>query len=118
MRHHVVRRIALALVALLSAAALVFAWRQSGTPARGAAPAGAGASAGGAADALDARALFELDCAGCHEAADLADGLAAAPEPGPALLALLDLLDGHGTTGPAEDRAIAELLWELAREAR
>lgn len=105
MRHRIVTRACLALAAVLAAAALAFAWHHAelapAQPPRTAEPRAAEA--------------FDLHCAACHDLADLAADLAAAPDRAAAVLDLLAFLEEHGDAAPDEDLAVARELLEAAR---
>lgn len=103
MRHAVVFRIVLAILALLAISAIQFAWH---------------ASAAGAfvpertegEELLSGREAFELHCAVCHEVDELASPLTGAEEPARSVIELLRFLAEHGAADPREDLAIAEWL--------
>ena len=106
MRHVTVARLALALVALLAAAALLFAWHQVG-----------GATPRGRSDE-PADVLFDRNCGACHELDELAADLREAPDPARVILETLSLLADHGATDGPQDLSIAWLLLQRARASR
>ena len=106
MRHALVRRVVLALVALLVGASALFAWRAGRPLAVGIAVEAVGSPSQGAAGA----ALFERHCADCHVAPDLAATLRGTPDPAAAATRLRAFLAVHGEASDAEDRAIVEFL--------
>lgn len=114
MRTTHVRRTALAIALWLLGTALASAWLvgRTGSPARETEP--ERGEAGAAPGAFSSgRELYDRHCGRCHDPEDLRPGLGGSDRTG-ALLALLELLDGHGASDPREDRAIAAYLLERA----
>lgn len=58
---------------------------------------------------LDGRELYQLHCGGCHLEEDLSPALHG-PDPGAAIIALLDFLEDHGRSDDRQDRALVAYL--------
>jgi mono/diheme cytochrome c family protein len=109
MAHATVTRFATGLSALLLAACLLYSARALGRPAD------AGPAFEGGATPAE---LFARHCGGCHDASELASGLASGSDRAEGVLDMLDLLEQHGAGAPGEDRAIVRFLTEADPEAR
>lgn len=105
MRHHIVTRIVVALVALWTAAVVVFAWSVRRPVAPGGAP--AAERTGPAGDALFAR-----HCAMCHAPAETGIAFREAPDREAATAALREFLVDHYGPGPEGNARIAGYLLE------
>jgi mono/diheme cytochrome c family protein len=107
MRHVLVTRASLAIVALLVAASSTFAWlasRPGATPERDSSP------------PIDGERVFAGACASCHAARELADRLRAAADVETAAREMETFLADHGEATGAEDRAIVAFLRALAAD--
>jgi mono/diheme cytochrome c family protein len=110
MRHVLVTRASLAIVALLVAASSTFAWlasRSRATPER---------PERDSSPPIDGERVFAGACASCHAARELADRLRAAADVETAAREMETFLADHGEATGAEDRAIVAFLRALAAD--